>query len=101
MDEKVIEKFYEELVKRLPMRDAEFRASLKSAGLLPGDLKNAITSKSTKAEMAEHFLDYGINNDIKSFSKLLTVMKNSKHDQLKELADKIQRDNIPSCAETG
>ena len=101
MDETIIEKFYEKLVKRLPMEDAGFRASLKSAGLLPGDLKNAVTSKSTKAEMAEHFLDNGINKSIENFSKLLTVMKNSENNQLKVLADEIQRESIPSCVGTG
>ena len=92
MDESIIDKFYEKLVACLPMDDASFRASLKTAGLLPGDLKSAVTSKSTRAEMAEHFLDYGINNNIGSFSQLLTVMKNSKRDKLKVLVYEIQRE---------
>ena len=100
MNEKVIEKFYEELVKYLPMNDAEFRATLKTAGLFPGDLKNAVTSKSTRAEMAEYFLDNGINNDIEIFSKLLNVMKNSKYDKLKVLANEIQESN-PCCVGAG
>ena len=95
MDESTIEKFYEKLVACLPMDDASFRASLKSAGLFPGDLKSAVTSKSTRAEMAEHFLDYGINTNIQNFSKLLTVMKNSKRDELKVLVNEIQGESIP------
>ena len=88
----LIQKFYEQLVKYLPLDDAQFRASLTTAGLLPGNLKSAIISKPTRADMAEHFLDSGIKNDIKSFSILLEVMRNSEHDQLKLLATEVQRD---------
>ena len=101
MDESTIEKFYEKLVVCLPMDDATFRASLKTAGLLPGDLKSAVTSKSTRAEMAEHFLDYGIKNNIETFSKLLTVMKNSKRDELKVLVNDIQGESTPGSVEPG
>ena len=101
MDESIIDKFYEKLVTCLPMDDATFRASLRTAGLLPGDLKSAVTSKSTRAEMAEHFLDCGINNNIESFSQLLTVMKNSKHDKLKALASEIHGEIIPGSIEPG
>ena len=101
MDEGVIEKFYERLVKHLPMDDPEFRASLKTAGLLPGNLKHVIASKPTRAEKAECFLDDGINNDIESFSKLLTVMGNSEYGQLKVLVSEIRGESIPSCVETG
>lgn len=101
MDESVIEKFYAKLVKHLPMDDAEFRASLKTAGLLPGNLKHVIASKPTRADKAECFLDDGINNDIESFSKLLTVMGNSEYNQLKVLVSEIWGESIPSCVETG
>ena len=102
MDESVIEKFYVQLVKYLPMDDAEFRASLKTAGLLPGNLKQVIASKPTRADKAECLLDDGINNDIDSFSKLLTVMGNSDYDQLKLLVNEIRGESgIPSCDETG
>ena len=102
MDESVIEKFYVQLVKYLPMDDAEFRASLKTAGLLPGNLKQVIASKPTRADKAECFLDDGINNDIDSFSKLLTVMRNSDYDQLKLLVNEIHgKSGIPSCVQTG
>ena len=99
MDESTVEKFYAKLVKCLPMDDAEFRASLKTAGLLPGNLKSAVASKPTRADMAEYFLDNGINNNIESFSKLLTVMKNSEYEQLKILAIEIQRESTPSSIE--
>ena len=101
MDDKIIEKFHEKLVKCLPMDNAELRASLKTAGLFPSDLKSAVTSKSTRAEMAEYFLDNGINNDIGNFTKLLTVMKNSKRDQLIVLVNEIARESAPSIAIAG
>ena len=96
MDNKTIVKYYEKLVKCLPMDDAEFRASLMTAGLFPGDLKSAVTSRSTRAEMAEYFLDKGIINDIENFTELLTVMKNSKYDKLKVLVNEIQGESAPS-----
>ena len=101
MDERIIDKFYVKLIACLPMDDPYFRASLKAAGLLPGDLKSAIISKSTRAEMAGHFLDYGINNNIDNFSKLLMVMKNSQHDQLKVLVNEIQGESTPGSVKPG
>ena len=102
MDESVIEKFYAQLVKHLPMDNPDFRASLKSAGLLPGNLKQVIASKPTRADKAECFLDDGINNDINSFSKLLTVMENSDYDQLKLLVNQIHgKSDSPSCVQIG
>ena len=98
----MIEKFYARLVKHLPMDDAEFRASLKTGGLLPGNLKQVIASKPTRADKAECLLDDGINNDINTFSKLLTVMGNSDYDQLKLLVNEIHgQSGIPSCIQTG
>ena len=101
MDERIIVKFYAKLVACLPMDDVYFRASLVTAGLLPGNLKDAVTSKSTRAEMAEHFLDKGINNNIDNFSKLLTVMKNSKRDQLITLVNEIEKESNPDCVKPG
>ena len=101
MDERIIDKFYVKLIACLPMDDAYFRANLKTAGLLPGNLKDAVTSKSTRAEMAEHFLDKGINNNIDNFSKLLTVMKNSKCDQLITLTNEIEKEGNPDCVKPG
>ena len=87
-----IQKFYGQLVRHLPLDDAQFRASLTTAGLLPVNLKSAVISKPTRADMAEHFLDNGIKNDIKNFLRLLEVMRNSEYNLLKVLATKIQRD---------
>ena len=101
MDERIIDKFYVKLVPCLPMDDPYFRASLITAGLLPGNLRHAVTSKSTRAEMAALFLDYGINNNNDNFLKLLTVMKSSKHDQLIALVNEIEKESNPDCVKPG
>ena len=88
MDE-VIKHFCTDLVSKLPMDDAIFRASLVSAGLLPGDLKQVILTKPTSAEKAEYFIDNGINNDAKNFVKLVDVMRNSGNNHLIQLAAEI------------
>ena len=90
MTEAIIRKYYVDLVELLPMDDAKFRARLYAAGLLPGNLKEKVQSKSTTAEKAEHFLDYGIKNDTENFDKLLTIMDDDDNgDHLKKLAQKI------------
>ena len=91
MDE-VIKHFYGDLVSKLPMDDATFRASLYSAGLLPGDLKETVKSKPTRADKAEHFIDHGINNDAANFAKLLEVMEKSGNSSLITLATQIRKD---------
>lgn len=89
MTEAIIRKYFLHLVESLPMNDAVFRAKLQSAGLFPGDLKEKIMSKSTVAERAEHFLDYGIKNNPESFDKLLTIMYDH-DDQLRKLVENIR-----------
>ena len=101
MAERIIDKFYAKLVACLPMDDVYFRASLITAGLLPGNLREAVISKSTRAEMAAHFLDKGIKNNFDSFSKLLTVMKSSEHNQLITLANEIDKESNPDCVKPG
>jgi len=88
---KVIQAFYAELVAILPFKDAHFRASLQSAELFYGDLKEKVEAKDTSAEMASYFLDHGINNNADSFLKLLTVMEEFDSDTVKELARKIRQ----------
>ena len=78
--EQAIKQFYPELVRALPMNDACFRSLLYRADLLPGNLKEEVKSKPTRAEKAEHFLDQRINNNVTNFIKLLEVMEKSKYD---------------------
>ena len=103
----VIKHFYGDLVSKLPMDDAKFRALLVSADLFPGDLKQAVQAKPTSADKAEYFIDHGINNDAEDFVKLVDVMTNSGNNSLIKLAAEIRRDSrysritgsslIPKC----
>jgi len=86
----LLEKNYEDLVKTLPFKDVCFQASLKTAGLYFGDLKQKVEAKDTSAEMAAYFLDHGINDDAESFEKLLTVMEKFDHGAVRRLARKIR-----------
>ena len=92
MDE-VIKHFYGDLVSKLPMNDAKFRALLVSADLFPGDLKQAIKAKQTSADKAEYFINHGINNDAEDFVKLVDVMTNSGNNSLVKLVAEIRKDS--------
>ena len=96
--EKLLEKYHEKLVKTLPFKDACFLASLQTAGLFFGDLKEKVQAKETSAEMTAYFLDHGINNDSESFEKLLTVMEKFNHNPVKHLAKDIRKQ---CCIERG
>ena len=89
--EQAIKKFYADLVETLPM-DACFRSKLYSADLLPGNLKDEIQSKPTRADKAEYFLDQGVKNHGANFIKLLEVLEQSKNDNLTELAKQIRNE---------
>ena len=76
----VYKRYYCEMVNGLPMSDVTFTAQLYSLNLLPGDTKDQLESKHTKAEKAAHFLDNVIKpalavNDITPFQALLTAME--------------------------
>ena len=86
----IIQRFYSDLVKVLPLNDAGFRSELFTAGLLPGNLKSEIKSKSTQAEKVEHFLDYGIMNDSTNFHKLISVMEALNNDSVQKLAERMK-----------
>ena len=90
--EQIIKQFYKDLVKALPMDDAEFRSMLYSADLLPGNLKAVIQSKPTSADKAEYLLDHAIKKDATNFAKLLEVMESSDNHALKKLANNIQNE---------
>ena len=93
----VFQDFYLQLVTRLPMNDALFRAKLFTNGLLPGDHKERVESlpSATKADKASYFLDHVIKPSVTSddgsgFDKLLNVMEDSDHQGVKELAKLIR-----------
>ena len=88
--EQTIKKFYLELVKTLPMDDPYFRSLLYTADLLPGNLKDEVQSKPTRAERAEYFLDKRIKNNVTNFAKLLEVLEKSTDSTMVDLAKQIR-----------
>ena len=76
------------------MQDATFKAELVGHNLLPGNLKALVESKDTVSDQAMYFLDHKIKPDVSiedltSFNKLLSAMKNWGDDTLKKLANEI------------
>ena len=95
MSSEVFKEFYSKLVKTLPMNDAIFIAELYSRDLLSDDLKEHIESLTTEGRKAMYFLDHVIKPSVtsdggSSFDKLLNVMKDSKYQLVKELAEQIR-----------
>ena len=98
--EGILQHFYVELVRVLPLHDAMFRSELITAGLLPGNLKSEIKSMPTPAEKTEHFLDCGIKNEVSQFQKLVSVMEGYSDDNVQKLARHI-KDAIASKIKQG
>ena len=74
------------------MKDAIFVSLL--IKLLPGDLKEQVDSKPTKAEAASHFLDNAIKPalEFESLSILLSAMEKFNSITLNGLANKIRNE---------
>ena len=90
--DQIIKQFYPNLVKTLPMDDACFRSVLYSADLLPGNLKDQVQSKPTRADKAEYFLDQIIKNEA-DFIKLLEVLEQiNDNNSMIELARQIRNE---------
>ena len=92
MAEKIIQKYYVDLLEVLPMNDVMFIGRLYSTGLLPNNLKKEVQSKPTSADKADYFLQHGIKNDTDSFNKLLAIMEKHNDDRLRELADNLHKE---------
>ena len=93
----VYDKFYLQLVKSLPMKDAIFVAHLPK--LLAGDLMHKVgpESKSTPAEAAKFFLDNVIGpaveiGDYEPFTILLSKMEAIKSISLENIAKEIRKE---------
>ena len=99
--DKVIIKYFKDLVTQLPFDDVLFRSCLESAGLFEGNLKEELKAKPTSAEKAEHFLDCKIKKDPKSFTVLLAVMEEFCSDSVRRLANKIREEIQQHCNESG
>jgi len=83
--------YYSKLVQQLPMNDAVFRSKLYSSELLPGNLKEEIQAKPTKADMAEHFLDNSIKYSVPNFKKLIALMLQYSDNVLQKTANEITK----------
>ena len=103
---KVFKEFYSELVETLPMNDAVFVSKLYSRDILSCELKNQLNIENkTSANKASRFLDSEIEPSVTSgigttFDELLTVMEDSDHQRMKELAQQI-RIKRSSCSDNG
>ena len=85
------------LVYLLPIKDTEFIEELLKHDLLPGDLKIKLESMTVHYERSSYFLDSVIKpqlavGDHKGFVNLLTIMKNCKYDNVKDLAKRVDEE---------
>lgn len=91
--------YYPKLIRVLPMDDAIFTARLYSSRFLPGDAKEVIQVKSTRAEKTTYFLDNciakGFDEDDDDsnplFTELLDLMEKSDDITMKKVAQDIKR----------
>ena len=96
MSSEVLKKHYSKLVKTLPMNDAIFVAELYSCDLLSIDLRDQLKlPHRTSADKATLFLNNVIEPSVISgvgsgFDKLLTVMEDYEHENVKQLAKLIR-----------
>ena len=89
--------FFLKLVQTLPMSDVIFLALLFRHDLFPGNLREEVLAKPTRADRAEHFLTNAIEHylfaeeDFMPFRHLLEVMSLCNHAPLKNLAAEINQ----------
>ena len=93
--------YYTVLVYSLPIKDTEFIDKLLEHDLLSGDQKLTMESFTEHNERSSHFLNNIIKPGLavgnhKCFFDLLAIMKSSKHDNVKELANEIENNEIES-----
>ena len=88
--------FYPKLIRVLPMSDAIFIARLYSSQFLPGDAKDLVASRPTRADKATYFLDNYIANAFDDddgsnplFTELLNLMEKSDDMVLNRVASDI------------
>ena len=93
----LFEQYYNALVLSLPMKDADFVEELLEHDLLSGDLKIRQESLTILNERSSYFLDNVIKPELadgnnRRFVSLLIVMKSNKHENVKDLAKKIEEE---------
>ena len=87
----LFEQHYQNLVCSLPLKDTDFIEDLSKHDLLPENIKIQLEKQSKHKERASYFLDNVIKpglivGDNTCFVSLLTVMKNSHYDSVKDIA---------------
>ena len=89
----LFERYYAALLYSLPIKDADFMDELLKHGLLRADVKSKLESLIVHKQRSSYFLDNVIKPGLAvgSFVSLLTVMKNNKHDNVKDLAKEIEK----------
>ena len=103
----VFGEYYSKLVEILPMNDATFVAKLFARGILPRHLRDQLNlPHRTSAEKATLFLNSVIEPSVtsgvgSSFDKLLTVMEDCDHENVKELAKLIRTSLRSSNSDNG
>ena len=91
----VLDHYHQGLIFSLPMKDIHFIEELFKHELLPEDIKHKLEELPERKERTSYFLDDVIKaglivGDRTCFIDLLTVMNNSKYDNVKDLAKQIQ-----------
>ena len=87
--------YYPKLIRVLPMTDAIFIAKLYASQFLPGDAKESISARPTRADKATYFLDNCIANAFDDdgsnelFADLVKLMEKSDDMVLKKVAKEI------------
>ena len=89
--------YYTVLVYSLPIKDVDFMDEMLKHDLLPGGVKSKLESLTVHYERSSYFLDNGIKPGLtvgnsNCFVSLLAVMKYNKHDNVKDLAMKIEQE---------
>ena len=95
----LFKRYHTTLVFSLPIKDADFMDELLTHGLLPEDVKSKLESLTVHSERSSYFLDNVIKPGLaignsRCFVSLLTVMKCNKHDNVKDLATKIEKELV-------
>ena len=93
----LFERYYTALVFSLPIKDADFMYELLKNDLLCPDFNSKLESLTVHSERSSYFLDNIIKPGIevdnsRCFVSLLTAMKRNKHDNVKDLATKIEKE---------
>ena len=92
----LFQQYYTALVYSLPIKDSDFINGLFRHGLVHEDLKIKLESLTEHDERSSYFLDNVIkpalaDGNNRCFVSLLTVMNSSKYDNVKNLAEKIDK----------